>query len=144
MIKKTFNIEIGRSSWLSVYLLSIHSLLLLMLFSLLSGYELIVAILLLVVSFSHYYRQYCSLKNHYILTLTSDNKPYWNIQDADNVVQKQQLLKRSVVTSRLVILYFEGASRWRDKSIIIVADAVDAERFRQLRVYLRMPKTFQP
>ncbi len=115
-----------------------------MLFSLLSGYELISAMLLLIVSFSHYYRQYCSLKNHYILTQTSDNKPYWNIQDADNVVQKQQQLKRSVVTSRLVILYFEGASRWRGKSIIIAADAVDAERFRQLRVYLRMPKTFQP
>jgi hypothetical protein len=144
MVKKHFRIEIGRSCWLLVYLISIHGLMLAMLINLLSYFWLSFAVFLLTASLSYYCRRYQWLDSSYACTqLGYDNKGQWILRYSDSSLQDKLSLKHCVVTSRFVIVYFAGTSQWREKSITIVVDAVDIELFRQLRVYLRSPKTFQ-
>lgn len=102
-----------------------------------------IAVAIISTSFIYYCGRYQWLKNGRAITKIERNaKQQWTLFYSDNTSQGKQVLKHCVVTSKLIILYFSKSSHWRDTSITILEDAVDVELFRQLRVYLRDPKTF--
>ncbi len=144
MIKKQFSLVIGRSKWLLIYLATIHSLMLAMIIALSSSVWLsALAIILLSASFIYYCCCYQWLKYHRAINeIGRDMKGRWNLFYSDKSSQEKRVLKHCVVTSKLIILYFSGSSYWNTKSVFILEGAVDAELFRQLRVYCRDPNIF--
>jgi hypothetical protein len=144
MIEKSFSIVIGRSKWLLAYLVIIHNLILVTMVTLLPNIgSSFMAVALISTSFIYYCGRYQWLKSYRaIIKLERNSKKKWTVFHSDNTSQKNLVLKHCVVTPKLIILYYSGSSRWRGKSITILEDAVNAELFRQLRVYLRAPKTF--
>jgi len=134
----------GRSKWLLFYLIIAHGLMLAMIMTLLPNVwlSLLVAIIISA-SFIYYCQRHQWLKsNRAIIRAERDTKGRWQLFHSDNTSKGKLSLKQCVVTSKLVILYLSGASFWESRAIIIIADATDPELFRQLRVYLRDPKTF--
>lgn len=102
-----------------------------------------IAGIILLASFIYYCRRHQWINNHRaIIKVERDAKQQWKLFYSDKLSQEKLVLKHCVVTSTLVILYFLGASRWKATSVTILADAVDVEQFRQLRVYCRDPKVF--
>jgi len=144
MIEKHFSIELGRSKWLLSYLIIIHSLMLGTMMTLLADMWLsLIAVATISISFIYYCKQYQWLKKGRAITKIERNaKQQWTLFYSDNSSQGHLALNHCVATSKLVILYFSGASSRRIKSVTILEDAVDADLFRALRVYCRDPKTF--
>ncbi len=145
MIEKQFSIMVGRSKWLLGYFIFVHGLMMLMMVSLIPNLWLSLAVVLMLsASFIYYCRRHQWLKSqHAVITIARDDKHNWRLSYADGAVQEKCLLKHCVVTPSLVMLNFTGISAGKGQSVTITADAVNAELFRQLRVYLRNPKTFQ-
>ena len=92
---------------------------------------------LLVFSYRYFYQQTNAMS-----TIERDADSNWQCHYRNGNTLEKLRLTNSVVTPIFVILYFKGNTIWQ-RSTIIMADAVDAELFRQLRVYCRDPKTFQ-
>ena len=138
-------IEIGRSRYLLGYLVSVHIIMLATLLSLLSmTWWSLLAIILLSVSFIYHARQSLWLKSKKSVAAVERNaEQKWTICYQDNSKKSDLTLSCSYVTPKLVMLYFNGSCFWQSDTVTMMADAVDAELFRQLRVYLRAPKTFQ-
>jgi len=139
------SIEIARSRKLLAYLMVIHSLLLVTLLSLLGmSWWSLFAIMTLIASFVYYTQQHQWLKAKKSLVSVeySDDKG-WALNYSDESQKSGLSLASSFVTPQLVMLYFKGSYFWQRRSVTLLADAVDAQLFRQLRVYLRSPKTFQ-
>lgn len=101
--------------------------------------------ILCIVSLWFYYSHYTLQTSRYKLVQAErDNTGLWHLAYADGEQHLSLELKRCIVISPLVILYFEGQQFWqRPASVWITADSADDELFRQLRVYCRDPKTFQ-
>ncbi|MFW5450790.1 MAG: protein YgfX [Methylophagaceae bacterium] len=140
-----FSLKISRSNRLLIYLVLIHMLMLVTLISLLalSWWSLVVTILL-GVSFIYCCQQQQWLKStKSIIKIERTINQQWSLLFLDNSQSSDLMLIKSLVTPQLVILYFKGSTWWNTRSVTIIADAVDAELFRQLRVYCRDPKTFQ-
>ncbi|NQY26615.1 MAG: hypothetical protein HRT92_05495 [Piscirickettsiaceae bacterium] len=134
MTRSVFSVVFALSKSIILYLLIIHSLMLVTLLSLVafSWWSLLI-IVIMVLSFSYFYKQtQCLIK----LQRDADNN--WCCHYKNGRLQEKLRLTNSIVNVTFVMLYFEGRA-----SAIIMADAVDAELFRQLRVYCRDPKTFQ-
>ncbi len=139
-----FSMHIGRSKWLFCYLVVIYVVMLLTVISM----QLEIALnLLLIVSlvgsfiyFSHCH-QWMSFKppQHQIIR---DNNDLWYINYPNGKKQSKLELQKSFVTVNVVILNFKSAKFWQPLSVTIFSDTVDKELLRQLRVYLRTPKTF--
>lgn len=138
-------IPIARSRKLLRYLLILHSLVWVTLLSLLglSWWSLLVT-LLVMLSFVYYAQQHQWLKaKKSVITIEYDVDKGWSLYFADGSVATDRKLTSSFVTPLLVMLYFDSRFFWQCNVITIVDDAVDAELFRQLRVYLRAPRTYQ-
>lgn len=144
MIEKPFTMVIDRSRWLLIYLILIHGLMLVMLAVLLPNIGLLfLAVIFLSTSFIYYCQCYQWLESHRaVIKIQRDNERRWMLFYSGNAVPEKFNLKHCVVTPKCVILYFSGGSFWDAPSITILVDASDSELFRQLRVYLRDPKTF--
>ena len=144
MIEKQFSMVIDRSNSLLCYLILIHGLTLTVVLALLANIWLsFIAVILISTSFIYYCQSYQWLKsNRSIVKVGRDTRGRWTLFYADNTLQQKLNLTHCVVTSKGVMLYFSGTVFWNAPSITILADAIDAELFRQLRVYLRAPKTF--
>ena len=100
---------------------------------------------LCIASLWFYYRQYTFQTSRYkVIKIERDNTGLWHLSYGDGHQQLSLNLKRCIVISELVILYFEGQRFWQSPpSVWITADSTDDELLRQLRVYCRDPKTFQ-
>lgn len=145
MTRIVFKIDIARSTWMLSYLSVLHILILATTLSVftVSWWSLLFSVCL-VLSFIHYCRQYQWLSSqHSIVKLERDAESLWYLFFTDNKQISKLTLSGSVVTPQIVILYLKGPSRWQQYTITILADAADSNLFRQLRIYLKHPKTFQ-
>jgi toxin CptA len=136
---------IARSRKLLVYLIIIHSVMLVTLLSLLviSWWSLFVSAILLT-SFIYYAQQYQWLKpRKSVVSINYHADKGWSLHYSDESVRSGLSLMSSFVTPQLVILYFNHRYFWQRDVVTIMDDSVDAQLFRQLRVYLKSPKTFQ-
>ena len=139
MTRIVFSMAIVPSKSIAIYLVIIHSLMLVTLLSLLANsWWALLTIVFMVLSFVYFYGQTQSL-----IKLERDVDNGWYCYYQNNKLRSALRLTSSIVTSSLVMLYFNGNNYWQRYSVIIMVDAVDAELFRQLRVYCRDPKTFQ-
>ncbi|HWU83009.1 MAG TPA: protein YgfX [Methylophilaceae bacterium] len=66
-----------------------------------------------------------------------DSKGAWQLECADGSVHAVTILPTSFVAPYLTILHYRRAGRWSSRAVVIVPDAVDAEAYRRLRVWLR-------
>ena len=139
MTRIVFSMAIVPSKSITIYLVIIHSLMLVTLLSLFANsWWALLIIVFMVLSFVYFYGQTQS-----IIKLERDADNRWYCYYQNNKLRSALRLTSSIVTSPLVMLYFNGNNYWQRYSVIIMVDAVDAELFRQLRVYCRDPKTFQ-
>ena len=104
----------------------------------------LLTIMMMVTSFIYYCRQYQWLKNNRTIINIDRNKGgKWTLHQKDCVHGDDLILTSCFVTQKVVILNFNNGKLWGSKSITIMSDSVDAEYFRQCRVYCREAKTFQ-
>jgi hypothetical protein len=138
-------IVIARSKKLLAYLILIHSLLLVTLLSLLgTSWWSLFSTVLLIASFIYYARQHQWLKaKRSLVSVKCNDDKCWLLSYSDESQKSGLNLASSFVTPQLVMLYFKGRYFWQRRSVTVMPDAVDAELFWQLRVYLRTSKTFQ-
>jgi hypothetical protein len=136
---------IARSRKLLVYLIIIHSVMLVTLLSLLAvSWWTLFASAILLTSFIYYARQHQWLKaKKSVVSIDYHADKAWSLYYSDASTKSGLSLMSSFVTPQLVILYFDHRYFWQRDVLTIMDDAVDAKRFRQLRVYLKSPKTFQ-
>lgn len=139
------NMMITRSRKLLVYLIFIHSLMLVTLLSLLTiTWWSLFATIILLTSFIYYAQRYQWLKaKRSLIGVEYHEDNGWSLHYSDESTKYGLNLVSSFVTPQLVMLYFNHRFFWQGDVVTIIDDAVDAELFRQLRVYLRSPKTFQ-
>jgi len=139
-----FRMAIGRSKWLLSYLILVHIVMAITVISLQlesEWYFLLIAILLL--SFiSCCRREQWTINTSPKNQIERDESGLWHLGDMKGRKLPNLALKNSFVTINLVILYLSSGHSWRQSVVVIFADAVDKDLFRQLRVYLRDPKTF--
>ena len=145
MNKIVFSLPLTRSRQLFIYLIVIHTVMLITVFAVvdfLPGLLLAVAI---IISFIMSCRRYNWLagKGDACIKIERDATGLWGFIFDDGEVQLDLVLQNSVVTSQFVLLNFERRRWWKSCSITIMSDAVECELFRQLRVYCRDPNTFQ-
>jgi len=104
----------------------------------------LLASVMMVMSFIYYCRQYQWLKsNNAIINIDRNKEGKWTLRQKLGVQDKELILTSCLVTQQVVILNFKSWTVWGGKSITIMSDSVDAEYFRQCRVYCREAKTFQ-
>jgi len=145
MTQTVFRMSISTSKQLLAYLAVSHGVMLITLVSLLGMtiWSLFVCVMM-TVSFIHYCRQYQWLKSNDAITYIERNKDgKWTLGHKSGVQKRQLTLTDCLVTQNVVSLNFLGGKVWRRNSVMIMSDAVDADYFRQLRVYCREVKTFQ-
>lgn len=139
-----FYMEIGRSKWFLYYIVAVHSVMLITLFCLPINMSLLV---LGAVSLQISFVYFCS-QNQWLINKAAINKiernetGLWSITFQNDEKQVGLKLINSFVTTNLIIMSLKNDSWWSRLPIVIFADAVDKNIFRQLRVYLRDPKTF--
>jgi hypothetical protein len=133
---------IARSRKLLMYLIIIHSVTLLSLLVL--SWWTLFDLAILLTSFIYYAQRHQWLRAHKsVVSIDYHADKAWSLCYSDASTKSGLSLMSSFVTPQLVILYFNRRYFWQRDAITIMDDAVDAELFRQLRVYLRSPKTFQ-
>jgi len=145
MTRIVFRMAIFKSKQLLIVLIVVHSVMLVTLLSLLgASIWSILASVMMVTSFLYYCRQYQWLKsNSAITSVDRNNDGKWTLRHKLGVHSDDLILTNCFVTQKLVILNFKSWVFWSSKSITIMSDSVDAEYFRQLRVYCRQANTFQ-
>ncbi|HDY84922.1 hypothetical protein LCGC14_1039380 [marine sediment metagenome] len=136
---------ITRSRKLLIYLIVVHSVMLTTLLSLLAiSWCWGLASILVLVSLIYYLRQHQWLKSkRSLMSIDYDVDKGWLLNYSDGWQKSGLKLMGCFVTPHLVMLYFNRRYFWQSDVVTIINDAVDAELFRQLRVYLKSPKTFQ-
>lgn len=127
-----------------MYLIAVHSVMMLTLLSLL---ELSVfaplTMITLSASFIYYCRQHQWLESDAtIVSLERDAKQKWYLESKNGKRTQALHFYSCYITPSLLILNFKGDSFWSYKTVVLVVDALEAEKFRKLRVYCRHPKTF--
>ena len=145
MAKEALTIQLKQSVWLRYYLLLLHGLIFAVTLSLAVDWLWRTGLCLLVLfSFCFYYRSHYLATGRYnarMLMRLSDET--WTVDYGDGRQVADLVFQQSVVIPQLAILYFKTPSFWQSHSLVITADQVESECFRQLRVYCRDPKTFQ-
>lgn len=140
MSRMEFSLPISHSSHLQWYLWTVHSLMLISTTTLLlSSWWAVVAVTIVVVSFI-----YCT--HHYIrhraIKLERNERGLWQCVFQTKPTCSKLRLISSVVTNQFVLLNFK-TPKAKSINVIIMADAVDTELLRQLRLHCRNTKTFQ-
>lgn len=72
-----------------------------------------------------------------VVHLTWDHEDRWFARRRDGQVEQVRLLGDSLLLPALVVLNFKSPNR-RRFSVVLIEDCLPAERFRQLRVRLRI------
>lgn len=144
MTRIVFSLAIDRSKIILMYLIAVHSMMMLTLLSLL---ELSVVtpltMIILLASFIYYCRQHQWLESDAALIgLERDAKQQWYLESKNGNRTQALQLRSCFATPSLLILNFKGDSIWTYKTVTLFVDALEAEKFRKLRVYCRHPKTF--
>jgi hypothetical protein len=139
-----FCTQIKRSRWLLFYLGFIHSVMLITLLSLTVPLMWsILGLVAMLLSFIHSCRRHQWLKSSIAVNyIKRDESGLWQLNYLNGKTQSALKLEHSFVSVNLVIIYLKGEAHWRSLSVVILSDAVDKSLFRELRVYLRDPKTF--
>jgi toxin CptA len=70
-------------------------------------------------------------------TLSMNSKGEWYLELNDGSVQEAVILPSSFVAPYLTVMNCSLTGRWLQYHIVILPDALDAESFRRLRVWLR-------
>ncbi len=135
---------IKESTGLMIYLLGIHfvaiwTLWLIEIDVILSSF----LSMLICLSLFVYYRQYRGVMGHKKLTqLRVDNKNQCILDFSDNSQKGPYGLKGSVIFNVALIIYLRSTKRFVSKPVFIPRDAVDEKAWRQLRVRLRDPDSW--
>ena len=138
--------RLGSSVPLLTYLCLLHGVMVITVLAMPIGWLVRVTLFILcLASLWFYYHQYTLQTSRYkLVKVERDNTGLWHLSYGDGAQHLSLNLKRCIVISSLVILYFEGQQFWQcSASAWITGDSADEELFRQLRVYCRDPKTFQ-
>ena len=145
MTRIVFKMKIARSLSLLIYFVVLHVLMLVTMLSLLGvSWWSVLIFIMIMLSGIYYCRQYQWLNSHQALNqIERDARDKWSLCFQDGKQHSALTLTRSFITPHVVIMYFNKSHFWQRYAVTIVADAVEGEVFRQLRVYLRDPKTFQ-
>ena len=145
MTRIVFKIEIARSLRLLIYFFVLHGLMLVTMLSLLGTcWWSVLVFIIIMLSGVYYCRQHQWLNSQKSLDkIERDASGKWILSYQDGKQHLELTLTSSFVTPYVVILYFNKSHFWQRYAVTIISDAVDKELFRQLRVYLRDPKTFQ-
>lgn len=133
-----FSLAIIPSRNIILYLVLIHSVMLVTLLSLMaiSWWSLLIIVTTLL-SYTYFYK-----KTQLLINIERDADDNWSCHYQNGFAREKLRLTSSIVNPIFVMLNFKGNGIWRRPSVIIMADAVDIELFRQLRVFCRDPKTF--
>jgi len=99
---------------------------------------------LIIVSFILYSKKFQWLASHNsIVEIKRDSQNVWALLYKGGKQDEGLMLMSCVVTQHFVMLNFHSSRFWKKKAITIMADSVDAELFRKLRVYCREANSFQ-
>jgi len=102
------------------------------------------AVISMIGSFLYYcWQQQWLGRDNRMTTLERDADNNWTIHSHHGDTVATLKLKNCVESSFLIILVFRSTLSWRTYSLTVMADAVDAELYRKLRLFCRDPKTFQ-
>lgn len=145
MTRIVFSMELARSRKLFGYLIVTHILMLVTSLSLqIISVWIVLVVSLILLSFVYYCQNYQWLKSsRSIIRLERDSDNLWHLFYSNNSQRDKLILTNSVVIPYLAILTFQDTRAWKSITVTIFNDAVEANMFRQLRVYCRDPKTFQ-
>ena len=146
MTRIVFSMRLGPSVSLLTYLCLLHGVMALTVLAMPIYWLVRVTLFILcIASLWFYYHQHALQTSSYKLVKAErDDTGLWHLSYGNGELHLSLTLKRCIVISELVILYFEGQRFWHSPSSVwITADSADDELFRQLRVYCRDPKTFQ-
>ncbi len=144
MTRIVFSIAIGRSKLLLLYLVFVHGVMIMTVFSLLAvNYMSMMLLIVLLFSFVYHCFQHQWLKSgQAIIGLERNEKQQWICIFKSGKRSPILQLKSCFVSSILVMLTFRTQQLGGRKTVTLLADATDPELLRQLRVYCRNPKTF--
>lgn len=136
---------IGRSRCLLVYLVILHVLMAVTSILLFVDIVWLIIVLLIGLALSLLFqlKQHGWLKGRRaVREIVHDEQGLWTIYFSakDSIAELE--LKSSFVTPFLTLIRLGDSRFWRTTTVVVVADAVDAEQYRKLRVLLRDPKTF--
>ena len=144
MVRVEYKLILGRSKWILVYLVGLHLFILLTLLSLALPHIWDGTVIVSMIgSFIYYCRQQQWLRSKNSLSQLeryADNN--WAVHYQNGKTVSALELNGCVECSFLIILTFRRELSWRSYSVIVMADAVETEAFRQLRLFCRSPKTF--
>ena len=139
-------LDIGRSRYLLIYLLIVHLIMTLTLVMLFAdiGWLVVIILISMAMSLIFHMRKYgWLLGGSTVKMISCDEYSFWTVNYSDEDLMPELQLKSSFVTPLLTLIRLNGEGFLLNTTIVIIADAVDTEQFRQLRVMLRDPKTFQ-
>lgn len=145
MTRIVFKMEIARSLSVLAYISILHGLMLVtMLILLRASWWSVLVFIIILLSGLYYCGQYQWLNSQKAFNkIERDASDKWVLSYQDGKQKAELTLTSSFVMPHLVIIYFDKPRSWQRCAVTIVSDAVDGDLFRQLRVYLRDPKTFQ-
>lgn len=144
MTKDAFALEVKQSAGLLRYLMVIHGLFLtsIALMPITRHWQNLLFVIL-ILSFIHYYQSHYKKTGRNTVSQLMLSEGWWSVDFGDGSRVEDLSLRQSFVQPSLVILYFKPSSGWRTTPVYLLADQVDAKQLRQLRVYCRVPKTYQ-
>lgn len=138
-------LELHRSWWLAALLLLMHSgaLLIVVLVPLPLWAKGLLGTIVIASATTSLNTHALRRGKHAMVCVIWDGTQQWTLRTAAGEEFTARLLPGSYVAASLVILNFALKGRWRRRSVVILPDALDANSFRQLRVYLRTRFTRQ-
>ncbi len=139
MLSVTLNLELGPSRWLAILLVIAHggALALFTVLPLAWWWRIFLAGALLLSLWLTLNRHALRRGERAITRLVWDSDDTWLLIHADGKEQRAQLKPGSYVSPRLVILNFDGGRFGWQQSVVLLADALDAESLRKLRARLQ-------
>ncbi len=140
MLPVPLNLELGPSRWLAALLVVAHggALGLLVLLPLAWWWRIFLAGALLLSLGLTLNRHALRRGERAITRLVWDSDDTWLLIHADGKEQRAQLKPGSYVSPWLVLLNFGGGRFGGQQSVVLLADALDAESLRKLRARLQM------
>ena len=140
MQEKGFSLPLNRSRYLLCYSILLHGLAMISVAFLTVTLMIKVSLMLLLIIslFRHLYLLgFIASNGKRAVALLHPEKTYWQIEFADSSLSDSLELESAWITRIAIIVYFKTPNK-RRVCIVVVKDATDNERFRQLRVRLKL------
>jgi len=140
-----YRLDIGRSHYLLGYFLLVYLMMTLTLVILFADVILLMAFIVIsmAISLILQLQKYGWLNRGHAIKMLICNEGIWTVNYFDGSSLAELELKSSYVSPLITLIHLKIKGKWRKITVVILSDAVDSELFRQLRVMLRDPKTFQ-